>query len=260
MRERFSQWRQALPGARPKSLVRIVIADDQELLRTGIATVLARQRRYSVCGFAANERRALELAEQTKPQLLLLDLFLANRDGIALIKELSGRFPQIRILVLSDRAEETLAARALRAGASGYVMKSASAAQLLEAIEHVLKGKVYIAPRDRLLSQHGSVRLRAGAKATLRTLTDRELHVFQLIGLGLGTSSIARELGLSRKTIEYYKERIKNKLTYADAGALARGAREWLSEANETDRTPAASQINKKDRGKPPMRHRRRPR
>jgi two-component system, NarL family, response regulator NreC len=229
----------------PKRLVtkprppRILIADDHELFRTGVASVLSRSRKYAVCALANDEREVFKLSGETQPELLLLDLFLGNRDGIALIKDFSGRFPEIGILVLSDRLEPTFAERVLEAGASGYVMKSASSKQLLEAVKQVLRGQTYVTPRDRLLSQHSSVDLPQEAEADLRTLTDRELHVFQLIGLGLGTGRVAVELGLSRKTIEGYKERIKNKLGYANANALSMGAEEWFSGANGT--RPSAS-------------------
>lgn len=249
-----------MPGSKAQP-IRILVADDDELLCAGVTAVLARRRNYSVCGVAANEGRVTEMVEQTKPQLLLLDLFLGHRDGIILIKDLSNRFPQLRILVLSDRDHETFAGRALQAGASGYLMKSASARQLLAAIDQVLRGEVYLAPRDRLLSQHAAVELKAEAVGSLRKLTDRELHVFQLIGLGLGTSSIALELGLSRKTIECYKERIKNKLGYADARALATGAQEWLSQSEDSypSRAPFEAKPDK-NRGQPPIRARRRSR
>jgi DNA-binding NarL/FixJ family response regulator len=211
---------------------RILIADDEELVRTGVATVVSRDGKYAICGMADDERRTTELVERTQPELLLLDLFLGHRDGLALIKDLAIRVPKMRILVLSDRDEHTYAQRALDAGASGYMMKNASAEQLLRAIESVLEGKIYLSDRCRLRAQLPLER-RHHAKDSVGKLTDRELHVFRLIGTGLGTGRIAQELGLSRKTIETYREHIKLKLGYVDGQVLIKSAVVWCRRAQK---------------------------
>jgi DNA-binding NarL/FixJ family response regulator len=202
------------------------------LIRTGVATIVSRDGKYVVCGLADDGRGTVELAERTQPELLLLDLFLGHRDGLALIKDLAIRVPEMRILVLCDQEEHTYAQRAIEAGASGYLMKNASAEQLLRAIDSVLEGKIYLSDRCRLHAQL-PVERRHKAHDIVSTLTDRELHVFRLIGARLGTGRIAQELGLSRKTIETYREHIKVKLGYSDGKELSKGAIAWAAQAEK---------------------------
>lgn len=197
-----------------------------------MATIVSRDGKYVVCGLADDGRGTVELAERTQPELLLLDLFLGHRDGLALIKDLAIRVPEMRILVLCDQEEHTYAQRAIEAGASGYLMKNASAEQLLRAIDSVLEGKIYLSDRCRLHAQL-PVERRHKAHDIVSTLTDRELHVFRLIGARLGTGRIAQELGLSRKTIETYREHIKVKLGYSDGKELSKGAIAWAAQAEK---------------------------
>jgi DNA-binding NarL/FixJ family response regulator len=168
-----------------------------------------------------------ELLEKHQPDLLLIEPFLGNCDGIFLIKELAARFRGIRILVVSRQPEEIYAERALRAGASGYWMKNATQEELIWAIDTVLAGELYVSSRIALRAVHKVVEQPA-AYQSVGELTDRELHVFALTGGGFGTSRIARELGISAKTVETYYEHIKLKLGYADADALHQGARDWF--------------------------------
>ena len=168
-----------------------------------------------------------ELVQQHQPDLLLIEPFLGNRDGIFLIKELAARFPRTRILAISRQPEEIYAERALRAGASGDWMKSGRE-ELIRAIETVLAGELYVSPGIALRAVHKVVGHRT-AHPNARNLTHRELHVFALVGAGFGTSRIAKELGISPKTVETYHEHIKLKLGYPDADALHKGAREWFA-------------------------------
>ena len=171
-----------------------------------------------------------ELLQQHQPDLLVIEPFLGNRDGIFLIKELAARFPRTRILAVSRQPEEIYAERALRAGASGYWMKTSTREELIRAIDTILAGELYVSPRLALRAVHEIVDRRA-TYLKAPNLTDRELHVFALIGAGFGTTRIAHELGISPKTVETYHEHIKLKLGYRNAHALHRGAREW-SELN----------------------------
>lgn len=196
---------------------RVAIIDDEELRREGIAAIIYREKEFEICGAAADRRSALSLVEIQKPEALVLSLFLRDGDGIDLIKNLAARFPKMRLVVMIDRNPAIYAERTLRAGATVWIPRRASAQELIGALRNALTTDPSC-PR----------RFRHQIKSkTLSVLTDRELCVLRLIGRGLRTGDIAQELGLSRKTIEYYRERIKSKLGYADARALSQGAFEW---------------------------------
>ena len=205
----------------------VVIADDSAVAREGLVAIIRRDRGYTVCGLAIDERTTRELAEKHQPDLLVIEPFLGHHDGIFLLKELAARFPRVRILAVSRQREEIYAERALRAGASGYWMKTSTREELIRALDTILAGELYVSPRIALRAVHEIVDRRA-THPKEPNLTDRELHVFSLVGAGFGTTRIAQELGISPKTVETYHEHIKLKLGYVDAGALHQGAREWF--------------------------------
>jgi DNA-binding NarL/FixJ family response regulator len=205
---------------------RIVVADDSTVAREGTAAII-RDLPCALCGLATDQQTTSKLLEQHHPDLLLIEPFFGNRDGIFFLKELAGRFPETRILVVSKQQEEIYAERALRAGASGYWVKSGTREELIHAIETVLAGELYVSPEVALVAVHRLIENPASFRHA-SNLTDRELHVFGLIGAGFGTSRIAKELGISPRTVETYREHIKLKLGYPDADTLHRGAREWF--------------------------------
>jgi DNA-binding NarL/FixJ family response regulator len=205
----------------------VVIADDSAVAREGLVAILRRDLGYTVCGLAIDGRTTHELAEKHQPDLLVIEPFLGHHDGIFLLKQIAGRFPRLRILAVSRQREEIYAERALRAGASGYWMKTSTREELIRTLDVVLAGELYVSSRIASRIVHEVVNRRA-TYPKVPNLTDRELHVFTLNGAGLGTSRIAQELGISPKTVETYHEHIKLKLGYRDADALRRGAREWF--------------------------------
>ncbi len=206
---------------------RILVADNSAVAREGIAAIIRRNSRYTLCGSAVDRHMTIELLEQHKPDVLLLELFLGSCDGLFLIKELADRFPETRILVISKQPEEVFAERALRAGASGYWMKTGTCEELIHAIETVIAGELYVSSGIALVAVHKLIENPAAYRHA-SNLTDRELHVFGLIGAGFGTNRIAKELGISPRTVETYDEHIKIKLGYPNADALHRGARQWF--------------------------------
>ncbi len=233
-------------GAPPAILRTVLIVDDDEFIRRGIAVILSEQPDFSVCGTAGDERTAVKLLERHRPDLLLLDLSLGHRDGLQFLKDIAGRFPDTQIIALSDAQHGGYGPRTLQIGAAACLEKTISAAQLIAALKAVAEcEKLIKKPRNT-----ASGRVAPGATLPIRTvssLTDRELHVFTLIGEGLGTSRIAQELGLSRKTIESYREHIKLKLGYSNAEALLKGALAWVHHS------PAGPMEARKISGKTPI-------
>jgi len=206
---------------------RILVADNSAVAREGIAAIIRRKSRYTLCGSAVDRHMTIQLMEQHKPDVLLIEPFLGTCDGLFLIKELAARFPRTRILVISKQPENIYAERVLRAGASGYWMKTGACEELIRAIEIVIAGELYVSPGIALVAVHKLIENPAAYRHA-SNLTDRELHVFGLIGAGFGTNRIAKELGISPRTVETYDEHIKIKLGYPNADALHQGAREWF--------------------------------
>ena len=218
--------RQRFPKA--NRIRRILIAEPFELARIGLSSIILAASRFAVCAATADFDEALELVQRHRPELVVADPFVKCRDGIVWTKDFVGRFPETKLFIATWNPEEHFAARALRAGARGYWMKGGSAESLMQAIETVLDGELYVSPLAALLAVHKLVDPKHNGKRSLENLSDRELHVFALIAAGHGVGEIARELGISRKTVETHCEHIKGKLGYGDAEALRRGARESL--------------------------------
>ena len=204
---------------------RVVAVGDTIISEQGLVAIIGRDARYHVCGAAHTFEEANKLVRQHRPDVLLIEPFLENRDAIRWIKDLATEFPRIRILVVSRQCERTYAERALCAGASGYWMKNSSVPELMHAIETVLAGEVYVSPVITSLAMHKFAG-RRNVPHGLDVLSNRQMAVFALIAAGHGSGRIAKELGISRKTVETHCEHIKLKLGYPDAEALRRGARE----------------------------------
>ena len=208
---------------------RILLVDAMEVVRIGLVKVISAASQLVVCAATGDYDEVEDLVKRHRPHLIIAEAFHENRDGILWIKDLMAKFPQAKILIASSNAEATYAERALRAGAFGYWMKSGSVAELLHAVETVLKGELYVSPRVALLALHKLVNRPAKGAPEEAVLSDRELRVFALIGARHGVGQIARELGISRKTVETHCEHIKLKLGYANAKSLKRGACHLLS-------------------------------
>lgn len=208
--------------------VRILIIDDHSLMRRGLRELIDRERDLEVCGEAESARTALDLLEQTKPNVVIMDLTLTDLHGLDLIGQVRSRYPDMRIVVLSMHDEKLYAERCLRAGASGYVEKRDAPEKVIRAIRSVLAGQVYISDDlahqilRRIVDQQQSPESSPFAR-----LSDRELQLLELIGQGLTTREIANHLHLSVKTVHTYRENLKAKLNLENVYQLMRFAVAW---------------------------------
>jgi two-component system, NarL family, response regulator NreC len=216
---------------------RVVVVGDTCVSEQGMATIVGRDKRYHVCGSAHGFYDAGELILTHRPDVLLIEPFLEDRDGILWVKELARDYPCTRILIVSRQSERTYAERALHAGAAGYWMKNGSADELLRAVATVATGKIYISPAITALAVQKFAQ-RDGLPQGVALLSDRELAIFSLIAAGHRPGEIAHELGISRKTVESHSEHIKVKLGYANAEELKRGARVLLGPATGSPQSP----------------------
>ena len=216
------------PGA-AKAPARVMVVDDHPIVRSGLAQLIDSQPDMQVCAQAADAAEAMGALPRARPDLLMTDFSMPGRAGVEFIKDVWAFDPQLKILVLTMREEEHYAERALRAGASGFIMKNAGSDAILGAIRLVLAGGVFLSP-----SQSGRMlRGLAGPaprnhKSIVGRLSDREFEIFRLLGEGRDAREVAELLRLSRKTVDVHRANIKRKLAITSSTALIRTAVQWL--------------------------------
>jgi len=206
----------------------VLLVDDHALLRRGLAELIDGESDLEVCGEAGDPAGALELLEENEIDLAIVDISLQEGSGLELVKQIKSQYPDVDVLVLSMHDENLYAERTLRAGAKGYINKEAPTETVIEAMREVLAGRVYLSDKmsDRIL--HRIVdRDTMPEESPIDTLSDRELEVLELIGRGLTTRQIARQLHLSRKTVDTYRDHLKTKLQIKTANELVRYAVAW---------------------------------
>ncbi len=206
---------------------RVFLVDDHPLVREWLGALVARQADLAVCGQAESATAAYEAISQLQPDVAVVDLSLEQGSGLELIKQLQCLPEPPRVLVLSMHDEAFYAERALRAGASGYIMKRAATGHVIEAIREVLAGRLYITEGLATHMAQKFVSHVPGATSPITLLSDREMEVFQMLGKGIETRRIAETLNLSPKTVQVYCGRIKEKLGLENATALIREAVRW---------------------------------
>jgi len=211
----------------PKKQVYLV--DDHPIVRQGLIKLIEQEEGLEVCGESGTVSEALEDLKKLGPDVILVDISLKDSNGLELIKLVDDLGMQIPMLVLSMHDESLYAEHALRAGASGYVMKQAASSTLIQAIEKVLDGEIYVSKA--MSSQMLKMAFRSSGEDTrtgTETLSLRELEVFELIGRGNSTREIAEQLHLSVKTIETYRAHIKDKLQLRSGTELMQRAIHWV--------------------------------
>lgn len=201
-------------------MIRLVIADDHELIREGIKKIVRPCADLKIVGEAADLKQALALIAQVRPDVAILDLTLPDADALDGLAELRRHFPDLRVVILSMHPEERYALAALRAGALGYVSKTMAAAELVDAVRHAAGGESWLGPRVcALLAAEAH-----GARPPHHTLTPREAEIVALIGSGLQIKQVAAELGISISSVNTYRSRIFRKMGMSTNAALIRYA------------------------------------
>ncbi len=216
-----------------KDTYKIYLVDDHPIVRKGISQVINQEDDLEVCGTADNADDTLRDVERLGPDLVIVDISLEGISGIDIIKGLKSRYPSLATMVLSMHDESIYAERALRAGARGYIMKKEASEKIVGAIRQVLDGKIYLSGEmaSRLIEKFASTdQMENGSPIDL--LTNRELEIFRMIGRGFKPRDMARELNLSIKTVETYRDHIKKKLNLSTAAELTRYAVEWVNVMN----------------------------
>jgi DNA-binding NarL/FixJ family response regulator len=214
-------------ASRSREEVRIFIVEDHPVFREGLARLAERSPDWKVCGVADNAQEALAAIKLLKPNLVLVDISLPGRGGLELIKRIHSFCPESLVLVISMHDEGLFAERVLRAGGRGYIMKDQGPEKIVEAMQLVLRGQIYLSTRmsTRLLDSFSDSR---AASSALSQLTDRQLEIFQLTGEGEDSRTIARKLNLSIKTVDAHRLNIKERLELKNLSKLISYAARWL--------------------------------
>ena len=214
-----------------KKVSRVMIVDDHPILREGLAQMIDQEKDLEICGQFEEADKAFRAVEQVKPDVAIVDISLRGSNGLELIKNFKAVHPEIPVLVLSMHDEGLYAERALRAGASGYIMKQEATEKVMVALRKVLQGEIYLSEKlgtklmNQLVGGKG-----AASGSLIDRLSDRELEVFGLIGQGRGTRQIAAQLNLSVKTVESHRAHIKEKLNLKNATELVHRAIQMRAE------------------------------
>jgi DNA-binding NarL/FixJ family response regulator len=204
--------------------IRVVLADDHALVRAGIRALLEKLPGIEVVGEADNGRQALELIKKSAPNLILLDISMAELGGLEALPRIVKDFPAVKVLVLSGHANEEYVLRALRSGAAGYMLKDAATAELQLAIDCVIQGKTYLGPSISRTMIDSYLERVGGPFSPLEQLTSRQREILQLIGEGKNTKEIAGMLDISVKTVEAHRLQLMARLNIHDLPGLVRYA------------------------------------
>jgi len=207
------------------SPIRVLLADDHALVRAGIRSLLEGLEGMLVAGETGDGRDALELAAQRSPHVVLLDIGLPGMNGVEVAARLAKERPEARVIILSMHATEEYVSQALQAGASGYLLKDASVAELELAIRAVARGETYLSPAISKTVIDEYVRRVGSAPASpAAVLTPRQREILQLLAEGHSTKQIAHGLGVSVKTVETHRAQLMDRLSIHDLAGLVRYA------------------------------------
>lgn len=194
--------------------IRILLADDHNIIRDGMRLLLERQAGFSVVGEAADGREVVQLAQEQSPDVVVMDIAMPNMNGIEATRRIVERSPAIGVVILSMHYDESYVIRSLKAGARAYLLKDAVKTELIAAIQAVVQGRSYFSPKISRILQEDFVQLlgRRGADDSYDLLTEREREVLQLVAEGKTNKEIATHLTLSLYTVDTHRTHILQKL------------------------------------------------
>jgi DNA-binding NarL/FixJ family response regulator len=201
---------------------KIVIAEDQTLVRQGLRSLLESEKNIKVVAEAGDGIETIRHVEKYNPDLVLLDLAMPKMSGLSALKDIKNRHPETKILVLTFHSSEEYILEAFESGADGYCLKKDSHAELLAAIKNILSGKSFISPAisSKVLEGYLEGRKKLKKKTSLETLTQREKEVLKLVGEGFSSIEIGDILCISSKTVDKHRSNIMNKVNLHSAASL----------------------------------------
>lgn len=202
--------------------MKIILAEDHTILRAGLRALLASREDFEVIGEAGDGREAVRIVDKHVPDLLIIDLSMPKLNGMEAIKEIKGRHPQVKIIVLTVHKSDEYIVASLDAGANGYILKDASHNELVLAIEYVMDGKVFLSPSisDKVMNAYLEQKKGNKPKSVLDLLTSREIEILKLIAEGHKNKDIADHLCISSKTVEKHRSNLMEKLDIRNTAAL----------------------------------------
>lgn len=207
-------------------MIRVLIADDHAIVRTGLRALIHSESTLELAGEASGGYEAIELVGKVDPDVLVLDVSMPDLDGIEVTKRIKPQYPRLRVLILTIHEDEALLKAALKAGAAGYILKRAAEAELIAAIHTIMRGDLYIDPSmlRRLLNDEAAPQ--AVSSNSIESLTPRETEVLRLIVQGYTNRQIGEELSISVRTAESHRANLSEKLGTHSRVELVRYARE----------------------------------
>ena len=203
---------------------RVLLADDHALVRAGIRALVEKIPDVEVVGEAGTGREALELVRSTLPNIVLMDIAMTDLGGLEALPRITKDFPSVKVIILSAHANEEYVIRALREGASGYMLKDSATTELELAINSVIQDKIYLSPSISRTVIDDYLQRVSGAISPLEQLTSRQREILQLIGEGKNTKQIAFNLEISIKTVESHRLQLMERLRIHDVPGLVRFA------------------------------------
>jgi len=210
---------------KPVKPIHVILADDHTLVRAGIRALLEKLPEVEVVGEAGDGREVLNLVKLRQPDVVLMDIAMPGLNGLEAAERMAKDFPKVRVIILSMHNNEEYVLRAIKAGASGYLLKKAATAELDTALRRVVDGEIYLS-REISTQLHRKFPLQgiAGRKSSFEQLTGRQREILQLIAEGQNTKKIGETLKVSPKTVEYHRMKLMDCLDVHDIPGLVRFA------------------------------------